>query len=277
MPTDSDMDPEAGALRWARKRTRALLDRFLVGAVLLGVVAIVAGYKLVAPDNATGPERLLYAVGAFGIAVILVGLAVFGWALWRAPYEQRNTLRLTTDQLRRQVEDQSPDFLGRILGVITAPSQPAGVLAYVNLAILNKGFQSIVDHDWQVIAIIGGARLRATLSTLGPSTDLTTKTGERIHLTPADAIYEKGIKPLVRGDQISGWLRVDLPGITAEEFVRAGNVLEITFRDFLGKSYVASYTFLGQHSRAQYFPGSQNPVLPTPRRDRRTRKKKRGG
>jgi hypothetical protein len=268
---DDGLDPFRGSFRWAWTRGWKHVDRFVVGVVVFGLAGIVG--TQIFKDQ----PYLVLLVAALAAIVV-----AFGWAVLRASYEQRNALRVATNELRRQIQDQSPDFVGTILTIIFPPDDPKGAIAFVNMAIVNRGFQSIVGHEWQAVANIGGTKMQARLVVLGPSTDLTMATGERIVLIPADAIYEKGTTPIVRGNQIAGWFRMELPGVGTNEFRRAGNGIEVTFKDFLGKSYVASYVFEGSPmpGHLQYFPGSQNPVPPAPSQARaaakRNRKRKHG-
>jgi hypothetical protein len=92
------------AFSWALKRAGQHLDRFLVGGIVLGVAVIGAGNVLAAPRSATALERFGYSVAAFLVAALLAVSAAYGWALFRAPYEQRNALRT---EVKRQEADLS--------------------------------------------------------------------------------------------------------------------------------------------------------------------------
>jgi len=61
---------------------------------VLSVAFIAAGNQLVAPANATGLERLAFSIAAFLIALLVALGAAYSWALFRAPYEQRNGVRI---------------------------------------------------------------------------------------------------------------------------------------------------------------------------------------
>jgi hypothetical protein len=264
------------SFRWGWHKAGEYLNQYVVGAVVLGALAVFVSNKFVAPVNASPDARLAFSVAAFVGVAVLLGIGVLVFAVVRAPYQQRNSLGTIVAELRQQILDQSPDLEGRILQVITPPDVPGGTLAFVNMTIRNRGFQSVVDHDWEASITIGGTKQPAELPALLQATTLEMADGGApIVITPADVIYEKGTKLIVRGDQISGWLPLWVSGVRAEEFLRLGNIVEVTFKDFLGKPNIASKPFDGKISgRAHYFPGSQNPAAPNLRHPRLPRKAK---
>jgi hypothetical protein len=76
------------------------LTSFVVGGVILGVLAIIVGIVVTAPPNASLNERIAYAVVGFLAAVAVAALAAFGVAVVRAPYEQRDSLRVAVNGLK---------------------------------------------------------------------------------------------------------------------------------------------------------------------------------
>ena len=98
------LDPTRGVWRWAWIRGRQHLDRFLIGGVVLGMTALVIANFQTIPPSASPWERIAYSVGGFILALLIAVAAAFGWALFRAPYEQRDALRVSVSALRDQVE-----------------------------------------------------------------------------------------------------------------------------------------------------------------------------
>jgi hypothetical protein len=72
------------------------LDRFIVSAVVFSVAAVAAAYGL--PDSIP-----LKAVAIVVIAIAAAVVAAYGWALIRAPYEQRNYLRTEIESVKERV------------------------------------------------------------------------------------------------------------------------------------------------------------------------------
>jgi len=73
------------------------LDRFIVSAAVLGFAGVAAAYGL--PDSMP-----LKALAVVVIAIVAAIAAAYGWALFRAPYEQRNALRAVAVELRGQLK-----------------------------------------------------------------------------------------------------------------------------------------------------------------------------
>jgi hypothetical protein len=107
MPDGGPPDPVGNTFRWADARWSKRLDRFFVGGLVLGVAFIAAGNLLVAPANAGGLERLVYSIAAFLMAVLLALGTAYCWALFRAPYEQRDALGVTAQELQKQARTEA--------------------------------------------------------------------------------------------------------------------------------------------------------------------------
>lgn len=172
-------------------------------------------------------------------------------------------LGLASDYVKRkEAQPATPDLQGKILKVIAPPNRSGQVrtVAFVNMTVKNLGTPSIIGHDWEAFLTLGGNKMRATMVAFYGTTTLSMAGGgPPIKITPEDAIYEKRIsEPLVTGAQVSGWLQLALEGVSPDELFRAGNRIDITFSDVLGRTYVSSDTFDGSRSTtAPYFPGSQ--------------------
>jgi hypothetical protein len=100
---------EGGAFRRAWARSKQHLNRFLAGVVLVGIASTILSNLLVAPQSATGPERVAYGLASFVAAIAIVVAGAFGWALLRDPYDQRDALRLALsaaeDRMAAQAEE----------------------------------------------------------------------------------------------------------------------------------------------------------------------------
>lgn len=114
----SGLDPTRGSFRWAAIRSRRHLDRFVAGGVVLGIASGFLSNLLVAPANASGAEKGVYAVAAFVIAVLVAIVAAYAWAGIRAPYEQRDGLRAMLS-VQGQVPEPSPEHIASLKSVLT--------------------------------------------------------------------------------------------------------------------------------------------------------------
>lgn len=99
-------DPYSSAWAWALRRGPVHLDRFIVSAAVLGFAGVAAAYGL--PDSMP-----LKALAVVVIAIVAAIAAAYGWALLRAPYEQRNSLRVSVTTLTQQI-DREKERLHRL-------------------------------------------------------------------------------------------------------------------------------------------------------------------
>jgi hypothetical protein len=265
MVVPPDLDPMQGSLRWAWKRGWRHLDRFLIGAVVFGLANIVGGQIF-----KNQPPSVL------GTSVLAALATAFGWALFRAPYEQRNALRATTLELRNQIHTQSPDLQGTINTTVAGhpDGQSRMTVAHLNLTILNKGAPSIADH-WAAIVALGETKREASLVKIPDNTQLGMNSGGTVQISGNDAIYEKATTRIERGSQISGWLRFEIVGVTPEQFLAPGNGVEVSFQDFLGKTSVAAHVFQGGPSeQMKYIAGSGTKWIPDAQLARKRKRSK---
>jgi hypothetical protein len=91
-----------GVFRWAWVRGRKYLDRFAVGALLLGTAFIVISNTLVVPPNPTWGQRIVFGLTGLMTAAGIVVILSFGFALLVAPYQQRNGLREIVGELEQR-------------------------------------------------------------------------------------------------------------------------------------------------------------------------------
>jgi hypothetical protein len=141
----ADQDPMRGSFRWTWKRGREHLATFLVGGVILGVLAIIIGNVVTAPLNASLNERIAYAVTAFLAAVGVAALAAFGVAFIRASYEQRNALRIEIQRLKALV-------------VALTAQRDALVDNDLNAAVLHHRTIRLIDLPMDANGIVRGKR-----------------------------------------------------------------------------------------------------------------------
>jgi hypothetical protein len=95
---------DEGVLRRAWRVGEQYLNRFVIGGVVLGVVAALLGAVLVAPATATAGQRAIYVVGSFLAGVVVVAAGAFIVAFVRAIYAQRDEARANVKVLRAEVE-----------------------------------------------------------------------------------------------------------------------------------------------------------------------------
>ena len=265
MATEPDLDPMGSSFRWAWKRGWKHLDRFVVGAVVFGLAGILGSQIM---------KNQPIAVLGFSVLVAVAG--AFAWAIFRAPYEQRDVLRTMTVDLYKQIRVQSPDLQGTINTTVAGhpEGQPSLTVAHVNMTIVNKGAPSIADH-WAATVTIDGKRRGVSLVKISDDTKLGMNSGGTVQISGNDAIYEKATNRVETGSQISGWLRLEIVGVLPDQFMIPGNGVEVSFQDFLGKTSLATHVFEGtSNEQMKYIAGSGTkwiPQSPPPKRKRRPR------
>jgi hypothetical protein len=166
-----------------------------------------------------------------------------------------------------QLQDRRPNFEAEINTTITANvrgvdntgKEFSATGVFINLTLLNKGAPSIARR-FRIFLIVGQSRVNLPLFTI---TDGMQLSNPNLVLGSADAIYEKGVKRIERGAQISGWLYAQVDRWSADEIRGTGNVIEVVVEDYLGTEYTASQIFSGEgHDPLTYIPGSNRPGGP---------------
>ena len=135
----------------------------------------------------------------------------------------------------------------------------------VNLTIRNLGTPTIVD-GWHMS--IKSGENNYTCRIIAIQGDMTLQFADRklaaIILTPADAIYEKTIHPISRGGQARGWIIATASGIDRRSLNTEGTVVEVSYRDVKGKSYLAAYSVRKDDAGPlRYIPGAGGQRKPT--------------
>jgi hypothetical protein len=85
-------DPMQGVFRWAWRRGPGHVDRLLVGGVGFSLASYAANRWF------TENPLLVLVIGIVGAFVV-----AYGWALFRAPFEQRDVLRVRVRELDRKM------------------------------------------------------------------------------------------------------------------------------------------------------------------------------
>ena len=90
------VDPSQSAVRWAWQRAAQHRRSFWIGSVLLAaVVAVLTAALGEWPLAArTIPQRLINGLAVLALGVAVIVFLTFLWSLLRAPYEQRDALRI---------------------------------------------------------------------------------------------------------------------------------------------------------------------------------------
>ena len=113
------------------------------------------------------------------------------------------------------------------------------------------------------VVTVGGTKQGASLVKIADDTKLGMNSGGTIQISGSDAIYEKGTSRIETGSQISGWLRLEMVGISPEQFLVPGNAVEVSFQDFLGKTSMAAHIFQGaSNEQLKYIAGSGTKWIP---------------
>jgi hypothetical protein len=257
MAPERYLDPFKGSFRWAWRTTPKHRDRFAVSVLFLGLVSIAISNIFTIPQDTPVGERIGYTALAFLAAILLAVLVAFMWALFRAPYEQRNVLRATTVELRKQIQSESPDLEGSFnqvgSGDISIDGQKTAVVL-LTMTIVNRGAPTFVD-EWDVTAIVGGTRLKLPLQFIPAHTTIRWK-GGGVQISGEDAIYQKGMAGVGRGAAIRGPIMASLIGLTRQHFHQPGNFVEVSFADFTKRTYSIQAPLGGPESQFKYFPGS---------------------
>jgi hypothetical protein len=164
--------------------------------------------------------------------------------------------KLAAEIKRLQAEKSAPDLVGQILqtGAGHDPNSPGSTGAIINISIVNRGAPSIVDQFGVRVSVGGTPRRVSLLAATNAEMHMPDRT--KVSFSAGDAIYEKGTQRVETGGQIRGWLFAQVDGTTSDEFFRVGTTVQISFQDFLGKTYVVTQTMKGANNPMLYFPGA---------------------
>jgi hypothetical protein len=163
------------------------------------------------------------------------------------------------DELQGRLLSQAPNFFPYINNAMaTNLSNELTTVLLMNVTVINRGEpSSVIAQTWAVFATIAGVKRQIQMVAINPNTKVKTPSGDVIHINPSDAIYERGTKLVGTGEQITGWLQAQIPGIKRDEFITAGNAVEVSFSDFVGKAYTATLVIPDRPDhRLLYIPGS---------------------
>lgn len=153
-------DPLRGAFRWAWHETPRHRDRFAVSVVILGLASIVISNLITIPTDVSAGARIGLTTLSFVAAVVLAIVVAFFWALLRAPYEQREELRIMVSALtaeRNALASQKQDFTApmihhQTIRLTDLPMDPNGIVR-------GKRFEHCVIVGPGLIAALSGTNL----------------------------------------------------------------------------------------------------------------------
>lgn len=126
------------------------------------------------------------------------------------------------------------------------------------ISITNAGAASIADH-WALKVKLPDGRLKTGVQLPIPSR-LTFRgaSGDQVY-SEKDALYNKTMKnPIQKGQKVTGVLWFLLEGTTSKEVVNS--TMDLTFKDFLEKDYVAENRAIYHGAPPVYFPGLEQQI-----------------
>lgn len=261
---------------------------YLTGGVITGVIGLaerLSNYRL---------TRRAY-VALFVITFLLVSF----FSAWRdqltavreanksaeataeANKKQFTDLNGKLDDLNRRLnferEQNTPKFTASfdlfVIGdVKPAPDIPIEPMVFVAMTIRNLGAPSIVAGFQLHVEGLGVDRVYRASRINDNSTFYSRIEGlANIKLHSREGLYEKGFKPIQRGDQIQGWLMYELKdlGLTADQVDSPEVRLTILLADVTGKPY--EFPMDKSEGKASslppnvYLPGTEQPFQPAPK------------
>ncbi len=130
-----------GVLRWTWTQTRRHFNRFLVGTGSVSVLFIVVSGFLTLPPNPTTTDRISNGLIALAVAIVVVLVVTFLYALLVAPYQQRNALRARVLDLEDAQATVPKDHMDAVKLVLEKMELPAALPLSVEDQILQEALQ----------------------------------------------------------------------------------------------------------------------------------------
>jgi len=100
------VDPSQGVIRWSAQRARQHLRTVVAGAIAIPLIFTIAGFLIPIPQRPSLADRIIQAVEALAVGVVIVLLLALVYAILRAPYEQRKALRAEVGALIEKYEQK---------------------------------------------------------------------------------------------------------------------------------------------------------------------------
>jgi hypothetical protein len=121
------VDPSQGVIRWSAQRARQHLRTVVAGAIAIPLIFTIAGFVIPIPQRPNLTDRVIHAVEALAVGVIIVLLLALVYAILRAPYEQRKALRAKVGALIEEYElKKGADVWPRIESAESTRQFPGG-------------------------------------------------------------------------------------------------------------------------------------------------------
>jgi hypothetical protein len=203
------------------------------------------------------------AIKWIGIACIIVS---FIWANYLAWKDQNNQNLAHSVKLEALTK---PNLIGYIDSYVSGYSPELNATQlFLSVSIKNSGSPSIAEH---FSLSIGNDKIKVTHILPTFIQDGLKLYGDEIQAEfhRSDALEEKTMVPIMKGDIKRGWLRFVLGDVKIDDIKRPG-VITIQFDDYLGRSYSSDMKIGGEGQGLFYYPGGGTPfrIKPKPKQDK---------
>jgi hypothetical protein len=217
------------------------------GSVVLLVLSITAFNERQFPRRVV----LLVAFGCFLSSTVRV------WGI------ERGLRKAAEADLAAAIDDRKPNLEGRFEQIVSGDSPDLGkTQVFVLFTVKSLGAPSIAE-GWRME--IRGHELSLDLSPSlipDPFTLSDSSTGRVVmKFHGKEALYEKAIKSIQRGDLVRGWLRFVLPDAANKPIHVPSTTWTMYFSDIVGREYKATYVMSGESGEQQYLPGAELPFV----------------
>lgn len=159
----------------------------------------------------------------------------------------------------RQLESNLKGEIDSLMSGTSAerPNSTA-ILLVVNIS--NLGMPTTVGR-WSLSVFLGEEESRPARIIFVPENITLSRTpGETWVWSGSDALYNKTAEsPIPTGGTVRGILMFDLPKVRHENFMRAGNVVILSYFDVQGKQYSISRRLSATEGEMMYYPGLKPP------------------
>jgi hypothetical protein len=179
---------------------------------------------------------------AIGVAILFLLSAFFN--AWRSQYDARNAVEKDKQAALEKFKALTiPNLSGDIDFVALAPEQD-GCLVTLTIEITNKGAPSIArGFSIQIVTPSGksfnGEPLPPPTQPIKLYSGAATSSADHLTLDNADFLPRKAVsQPIATGGAVSGFVQTLFMGITREEALVPGTVINVRFKDINEKSYV---------------------------------------
>jgi hypothetical protein len=207
------------------------------------------------------------AIGLFERAKKKLDARVFylvaGLCLFIACFQAWQDVRRSSADLQDKLNNRQPNFGLELSGAVIGPTKKNSTITVIVLMgrIKNSGAASLVEN-WKMELRTEGKEIEGTIFA-APSASTV------VHLQPKSNMVIFGSDywtrkidpqhPVISGAGVDGWIAALFPGVDYDHAYRTHATVELSAEDITGRTYYASYTFVGIEKTPQFLEQYMNP------------------